>query len=189
MQAKTASGGDARWSYIVDAAQGYLLDGSFVATHPNSSVAEYTATYTRGVRENDWDCLGFDARCRRATNLEKASPCSGGRARHCMIRQGGPSGAGQPQRSSFPTPRKSAVAVWMRPNTKRSLFPPLLKASRRLRCAKRRVVVGRRNHTMGTNRSVFAKFDSAGTLRVRSEWDNQPIARKTRHARLHFLHV
>ena len=53
VQAKTASGGDARWSYIVDAAQGYLLDGSFVATHPNSSVAEYTATYTRGVRESD----------------------------------------------------------------------------------------------------------------------------------------
>ena len=71
VQAKTASGGDARWSYIVDAAQGYLLDGSFVATHPNSSVAEYTATYTRGVRENEWDCLGFDARCRRAANLER----------------------------------------------------------------------------------------------------------------------
>ena len=53
VQAKTASGGDARWSYIVDPAQGYLLDGSFVATHPNSSVAEYTATYTHGVREND----------------------------------------------------------------------------------------------------------------------------------------
>ena len=71
VQAKTASGGDARWSYIVDAAQGYLLDGSFVATHPNSSVAEYTATYTRGVRENASDCLGFDARCRRAAKLER----------------------------------------------------------------------------------------------------------------------
>ena len=39
------------------------------------------------------------------------------------------------------------------------------------------------------NRSVFQKFDSAVTLRVRSEWDNQPIARKTRHERLHLLVV
>jgi len=72
VQAKTASGGDARWSYVVDAAQGYLLDGSFVATHPNSSVAEYTATYTHGVRERTiGTVLVFDARCRRAANLER----------------------------------------------------------------------------------------------------------------------
>ena len=74
-----------------------------------------------------------------------------------MIRQGVQSGAGQPPCSHL------------------SVFD----------MAKRRVVVGCRNHTMdGANRSVFQKWDSAGTLRVRSEWDNQPIARKTRHARL-----
>ena len=76
-----------------------------------------------------------------------------------MIRQGGRSGAGKPVR----TCAKQVAAFDV---------------------VKRRVV-GRRNHTMGgVNRSVFRKWDSAGTLRVRSEWDNQPIARKTRHARL-----
>ena len=53
VHAKTANGGDASWSYIVDPVKGYLLDGAFAATFPNSSVVEYSASYSQGRRTSE----------------------------------------------------------------------------------------------------------------------------------------
>ena len=49
--ATTASGGTATWGFIDDPSiGGYALHGAFITTFPNSSVVEYNATYSHGVR-------------------------------------------------------------------------------------------------------------------------------------------